>query len=186
MLDKQIRGLISLYPRGVSNSQLLWRLKEASRAPSAEDILQALVALSDRGEIKRDVAGRWKLVALGGVAAIASRAVAQRADPSMAQGTFHALPLLYSQAQDNPDLHEEPAQIGPRRLPEPSKLFSYYAAAQRNDPRGRITLFPDGHAKTWQLVTTRGAWWEAGRLAIAADRLPDSLGSGPIELALRV
>ena len=58
MIDLTIRRLLALYPRGVSDSQLLWRLKDGGVRHSAADVLNALTALVERGEVSRDRTGR--------------------------------------------------------------------------------------------------------------------------------
>lgn len=175
MLDQSLRRLLALYPRGVSNRQLEWRLKDGGLRVGAEDILQALVALAERGEVRHDRLGRWHLVAMAGSGKAGSAVpLAKSSDPAP-PSVLHAVPLTHvsTQVQARPDGVDD-GRSSLRTLPDHARLLFYYAATQRRDPRGRITLFSDTHAQSWQLVTARGGWWETGRLVSTADALPES------------
>lgn len=53
-------------------------------------------------------------------------------------------------------------------------LLRYYAATQRQDPRGRVDARADQHAVSWQLFRADGHWWSAGELHVPLDALADT------------
>ena len=53
-------------------------------------------------------------------------------------------------------------------------LLRYYAATQRQDPRGRVDERADQHAVSWQLFCADGNWWRQGELHCLLDVLPDT------------
>ena len=53
-------------------------------------------------------------------------------------------------------------------------LLSYYAATQRQDPRGKVDERADEHAVSWQLFLADGSWWTQGELHCLLDALPDT------------
>jgi hypothetical protein len=63
MLMETVRGLLELHPAGLSNEQLLWRLRNVGLRFSVDDILQSLGALTENGEVAMTVPGRWRIVA---------------------------------------------------------------------------------------------------------------------------
>jgi hypothetical protein len=50
-------------------------------------------------------------------------------------------------------------------------LLRYYAATQRQDPRGRVDERADQHAVSWQLFRAEGNWWSPGELHVLLDAL---------------
>lgn len=72
--------------------------------------------------------------------------------------------------------HEEPEDLVDEAsvLPGWDALLGYYAATQRQDPRGRIAEFPDRHQQGWQLFCGRGRWWHDAELRIPTGLLPAS------------
>ena len=63
MLLKTVRSLLELHPAGLSNEQLLWRLRNVGLRFSVDDILQSLGALTENGEVAMSEPGRWRIVA---------------------------------------------------------------------------------------------------------------------------
>ena len=53
-------------------------------------------------------------------------------------------------------------------------LLRYYAATQRQDPRGRVDERADQHAVSWQLFCADGNWWRQGELHCLLEALPDT------------
>lgn len=51
-------------------------------------------------------------------------------------------------------------------------LLRYYAATQRQDPRGRVDERADQHATSWQMFCTTGAWWDSKDLYLPLETLP--------------
>ena len=173
MIDLTIRRLLALYPRGVSDSQLLWRLKDGGVRHSAADVLNALTALVERGEVSRDRTGRWKLVALS-AARDHSQKINQKARST---GNFEAN-LLYAM-QGNVFPPEPIAETldddtQSNALPPVEAFLGYFAATQRRDPRGRLSLFQDRHGQSWQMARVQGPWWNSCRLSFNSSLLPPS------------
>ena len=178
MLDVTIRRLLDLYPRGASDRQLLWRLRDAGLRVPAEELLHGLTSLSDRGEIIRVPSGRWQVVRPE--ARSTDRPGGSDSPGTVAGdggGRLYAVAatchMEIPEASDGfaPSAGEEASLDA---LPDWSSLLEYYAATQRRDPRGRIAEFPDRHAAGWQLIRTSGHWWSGARLTIAMEALPES------------
>jgi hypothetical protein len=53
-------------------------------------------------------------------------------------------------------------------------LLRYYAATQRQDPRGKVDERADQHAISWQLFCADGNWWRQGELHCVLNALPDT------------
>ncbi len=53
-------------------------------------------------------------------------------------------------------------------------LLRYYAATQRQDPRGKVDERADQHAVSWQLFRADGNWWNLGELHVPLDTLADT------------
>ncbi len=173
MFDQTIRRLLTMFPRGATDNQLVWRLASSGIRISASEMLSGLNNLAERGEIIRDAYGRWKAIET----VVQPKAVtgARREGSLARQG--HSLDVLYAvsgicsaRSASEPvalSVNEEAA------LPEWAALASYYAATQRKDPRGRIQEFADRHGSAWQLIRTIGAWWADASIRIAMDDLPE-------------
>lgn len=161
-----------MHPRGISNDQLLWRLRSAGIRVSPSDLLDGLNSLVERGEIRRNGDGRWS--AFRKPAVIGSKASSPGPKPDLS--TLHAVmasrrPLNAAAAAEPPS--EPPAESG-GVLPPASSLLTYYAATQRQDTRGRIEEYADRHGRVWQLFHTRGNWWSDCELTLPMERLPES------------
>lgn len=61
MFDQTIRQLLSLFPRGATDDQLIWRLSASGIRLNASELLAGLGALAERGEVIRDPSGRWQV-----------------------------------------------------------------------------------------------------------------------------
>ena len=178
MLDLTIRRLLDLYPRGASDGQLLWRLRDAGLRVPAEELLHGLTSLADRGEISRDSSGRWNVVRPK-ILATASPANTGTSGPNIrvAGAKLYAVPATYHEesAEAWTDFEpSDPEEPTPNALPAWSNLLEYYAATQRQDPRGRIVEFVDRHSTGWQLIRMGQRWWSDARLTIAMEGLPET------------
>lgn len=131
MLERSISHLIERFSRGSTDGQFLWRLRCNGLRNDASSILSALTALSDRGEIRR-IGDRW--FAAGGAGPqpagppSTSRSAAGSIDEPlravrMSVGSMVAGPSEADAAASQP-------------LPGWQPLLRYYAATQRQDPRG--------------------------------------------------
>lgn len=171
MLDTTIRRLLEMHPRGISNDQLLWRLRSAGIRVSPSELLDGLNALVDRGEVRHNADGRWSAFRKPPV--IASKAASPGPKPDLT--TLYA--VMASRRPLNAAAAAEPlsatsAESG-GALPPASSLLTYYAATQRQDTRGRIEEYADRHGRVWQLFHTRGNWWSDCELTLPMERLPD-------------
>lgn len=170
MIERSISRLVELFPRGTTDGQLLWRLRGNGLRNDASSILSALTALSDRGEIRR-IGDRW----FAGGGAGSQTAGPTRISESTVGSTgepLRAIRLNVSSVLAEPAESDAPAW---QTLPEWGPLLRYFAATQRQDPRGSVERFHDQHGAGWQLFDCAGAWWEEVRLTISADQLPARL-----------
>ena len=150
--------------------------------------MNSLRDLSDRGEVVRDPYGRWCLAEFN---ATYSRAQAvSDAAQSRAQTTplvLRAIPAFCSQlalpAEDSRD--ESPRDNS--ALPSASwqARLDYYAATQRQDPRGRVEEFEERHGTAWQIFQTRGRWWSGAAITISIQDLPDGFRQGLVRRSVR-
>jgi hypothetical protein len=178
MLIETVRSLLELHPAGLSNEQLLWRLRNVGLRFSVDDILHSLGALTVNGEVAMTEPGRWQIVASRHVkhAPAAGALAAQvRAGGTPAQRVVSAViativkPLQQVQI---PSLGE--AEGGKSADADWRALLSYYAATQRQDPRGKVDERADQHTVSWQLFCADGNWWRQGELHCLLDALPDT------------
>jgi hypothetical protein len=161
-----------MHPRGISNDQLLWRLRSSGIRVSPSDLLDGLNSLVERGEIRRNGDGRWS----------AFRKPTVTGSKAPSPGPIPDLSTLYAvmasrrpvnAASPAEPLSEPQAESG-GALPPASSLLTYYAATQRQDTRGRIEEYADRHGRVWQLFHTRGHWWSDCELTLPMERLPES------------
>lgn len=167
MLERSISQLIELFPRGTTDGQLLWRLRSNGLRNDASSVLAALTALSDRGEVRR-IGDRW----FG-----AGKTGSQPAGPPSTLGSAVGSlgePLRAVRVSVD-SLIAEPSDVDTstsQTLPGWQPLLRYYAATQRQDPRGSVERFRDQHGGGWQLFDCSGPWWHEARLSTRADQLP--------------
>ncbi|RWK87962.1 MAG: DUF559 domain-containing protein [Mesorhizobium sp.] len=171
MLDQTIRRLLALYPRGATDDQLIWRLRSSGLRIDASELLAGLLSLAERKEIVRGRNGRW-------MAASHMASAEPTTSPNLGQSNARAkilfsVPATYKEAEAaRPAGIAESPTGGP--LPDWATLLGYYAATQRQDPRGQIVEFPDRHAVGWQLFRSSGHWWEDAELRVGLELLPES------------
>ena len=177
MFTETITRILELSPSGLTNEQLLWRLRRSGLRLRPEDILQTLAMLADTGVAGISASGRWRLAQFerpplgrsadasiftspGPTHAVTLRAVTALAAP-------HAAGDVTGLAQSDPTPED-----APRADTDWRKLLAYYAATQRLDPRGAVDERADRHGLSWQLFRADGRWWDAGELRFAAHALP--------------
>lgn len=168
MLDAVIRNLLAMHPRGASSEQLLWRIRRAGLRPEAAEVLGTLTRLADGGELAHRQ-GRWHLARDLRSAGPVTPGEGRDATPLLQAVTAQRGMAPPEDAPSAEEVVEQPAQV------EWAALMTYYAATQRQDPRGSIVRFPDQHGATWQLFACRGAWWDVETLEVPAALLPDTL-----------
>lgn len=175
MYAHTIRSLLELHPTGLSNEQLLWRLRSAGIRFSPDDLLQSLGSLIENGEISMAEPGRWRVTAF--------KQGKGKPTPSDGQGKgrppygdlLRAVPAMSAKPvqQDRSSALSENPDGAPADA-DWKALLRYYAATQRQDPRGRVDERADQHAVSWQLFRTEGHWWGPGELHVSLDALPET------------
>ncbi|WP_315813849.1 AAA domain-containing protein [Bradyrhizobium sp. SZCCHNR2028] len=178
MFDQTIRQLLSLFPRGATDNQLIWRLSASGMRLSASELLSSLGDLAHRGEIIRDSQGRWQVPRprTGGKNGAPVREPGAAGDAAEA---LFAVDTTCSPLRRPPDDLALPPSDGTGSLPDWQSLLGYYAATQRRDPRGKIETFADLHGAAWQLLQLSGRWWAEASIRVSTERLP-----GPLVQAL--
>jgi hypothetical protein len=178
MLIETVRSLLELHPAGLSNEQLLWRLRNVGLRFSVDDILHSLGALTENGEVAMTGPGRWQIVVSRRVlppGAAGASAPQVRAGGTPAQCVLTAAKATIAKPpQQVPVPLLDDAVGGKSADADWRALLSYYAATQRQDPRGKVDERADQHAVSWQLFCTDGNWWRQGELHCLLDALPDS------------
>lgn len=164
MYAQTIRRLLELAPNGLSQDQLLWRLRSSGLRLTAADILNSLKDLSDGGEARLTSVGRWQAVAMARASGTATR-------PSRSGSPPHgdAEPVLavrFRHEEQPPGDEFGSAEDGKRADADWRALLRYYAATQRSDPRGSVVEYPDRHGQAWQLIWGSGDWWAPRRRLI--------------------
>ncbi len=172
MSSDSVRRLLEMHPAGLSNHQLLWRLRVAGWHIPAEDLAGNLRELGQSGEIVADRAGRWRIVRRRPVADDGpARPINRLATNPPA--LLHASPARVVAVSKGPDAPAFSTDEGEQAADWPS-LLAYYAATQRQDPRGRVDERIDRHGRSWQLVCPIGAWWGSSEIHLQSGDLPDT------------
>ena len=130
----------------------------------ASQFLQNLVSLSKSGLVIHD-AGRWRL------AEYIVRPERDRATP-MRKGDDEVLRAVVADVRPLRLAKSDSDGSAPETESfEWSALLRYYAATQRQDPRGQIEEFADRHERNWQLIRATGLWWLNCEMTVRADHL---------------
>ena len=171
VFDQTIRRMLSLFPKGATNDQLIWRLSASGARVSPSELLAGLGSLAQRGEIVRDPYGRWQVSC---PPATSDPRNAQRApgDQSTRLEVLTAVDAYCYPSTERPETVATLEADATASLPDWSALLSYYAATQRKDPRGQIEVFADRHGSAWQLFRATGTWWSGASLRISMELLP--------------
>ncbi|MBR0760753.1 AAA domain-containing protein [Bradyrhizobium japonicum] len=172
MFDQTIRQLLSLFPRGATDDQLIWRLSASGIRLNASELLAGLGTLAQRGEIVRDLSGRWQV-------ARKNVTPSGRDKPSASvmgsSSSLTAVDATWYPLQKSGEDFVSNTLESTGALPDWRSLLTYYAATQRKDPRGRIEAFEDRHGAIWQLLRLAGTWWRDSTIRISTERLPELL-----------
>lgn len=179
MYIETITRLLELAPSGLTNDQLLWRLRASGLRLTSSDIVQSLAMLVDTGAASVSAAGRWRLAQfrtapenLGSV-----RSATRSTEPTPST-VLRAVTALVSPSAIRDVLASAPEADGenePRADADWRRLLAYYAATQRLDPRGAVDERTDRHGLSWQLYRAEGRWWNAAELRFPIDALPSQL-----------
>lgn len=168
-LDARIRGLLELAPSGLTDSQLLWRLRAGGVRHDASELLATLERLAQSGQV-RTAGGRWHVArALSADPGPGARAGQPAAQTDPLGDRLRAAPASLDAAV--PPQTEGSAGAEGDGVADPAALLRYYAATQRRDPRGSVEVFPDQHGTKWHLFDARGPWWGGRAATIPASLL---------------
>ena len=172
MLERSIPALLKLFPQGLPDAQLVWRLRQGGLRPDPAGLLAALEQLGARGELRR-AGDRWVSVDL------------RPPKPETAPNDLHQpgasettqLQAAIATFFDSSGSASEPITDEDSAGVEVSwrSALTYYASTQRRDPRGSIACFPDQHGGLWQLFHGTGRWWERAEVRIAANALAGAM-----------
>jgi very-short-patch-repair endonuclease len=171
VFDQTIRRLLSMFPKGATNDQLIWRLSATGVRVSPSELLAGLGSLAQRGEIFRDPYGRWQVPRPPATSSLPTNEGAP-SHPSGSSSVLTAVEASCFWSSENAEAVAELELDAAASLPDWASLLGYYAATQRKDPRGQIEAFPDRHGSVWQLFRTIGAWWSGASLRISMEQLP--------------
>ena len=176
MYSRTVVRLLELSPMGLTNEQLLWRLRQTGLRPGAEEIMHALAELSQSGVTRILPGGRWRLARFDqvrGQERSATRRPAAAGSPAVLAA---AMALVSGQAppDESSPIESEAEQDASVAPADWRKLLAYYASTQRADPRGRVDERSDGHGMSWQLFRADGGWWETSALRFAREGLPET------------
>lgn len=177
MFDQTIRQLLSLFPRGATDDQLIWRLSASGIRLSASELMAGLGALAQRGEVIRNPAGRWQVArpqTNRKDAPPSGRVKAAALDAATANSLTAVDATWYPVRPSEDDIASDRSESA-GSLPDWRSLLGYYAATQRKDPRGKIEAFADRHGSLWQLLRLSGTWWAYASIRISTERLPEAL-----------
>jgi hypothetical protein len=179
LLDHTIRELLSLFPRGATDDQLVWRLRSSGLRVQGTELLAGLVALSERGEIVRDGHGRWRVAVVHPV----PHQTARGREPRNVE-VLYAVPAVCRSRPQGTEHGPNNSDSEPS-LPEASALLAYYAATQREDPRGNIEEYADRHGRVWQLLQPSGRWWTDAEMRVRMELLPATLREALMRRTIR-
>ena len=178
MYADTIARLLELSPSGLTNDQLLWRVRRSGLRLSSAEIVQSLAMLADTGVARVSESGRWCLMQFPAPAPVTDRSPiqSQSRNPAAFLRAVNGVVLPRRSGEPAvPDRREATDASGPRADADWRRLLAYYAATQRLDPRGAVDERADRHGLSWQLFRAEGRWWGAGALRFEADRLPSEL-----------
>lgn len=169
MLDRRLLGLIEMRPRGLTNGQLLWQLNSGGVRYDASGLMAALEHLAETGLVRFDGL-RWQMQRRPASQVAADRG--RRSDtPADPHAVLRGAPARLRQAPASAVPGVDTAEDSTGTLPDPARLLRYYAATQRQDPRGSVEAFPDQHGVKWHMFDCAGQWWSGSEIVIATAML---------------
>ena len=167
-LDARISALLELAPAGLTDGQLLWRLKIGGARHDGSELMAALDRLAQSGQTRAE-RGRWYRSRLPH-SARGSEVVRRPKSENEPPGNVLRAAPASSYASAAPESTETSGGKDGAAA-DPATLLRYYAASQRRDPRGSVETFPDQHGTKWHLFDAHGPWWDGRTAAIPARLL---------------
>ena len=169
-----VARLLEMAPAGMTNDQLLWRLRRAGIRLTSQDIVEALGRLADSGVAQVKAGGRWKLAQFD-ARHEAESFVVRTLDSKAKQKTLTAISgHLYPAPAPDGDIGRNMDPAAPSADADWTKLLAYFASTQRLDPRGAVEEREDRHGEAWQLFAVDGRWWDRSEMRFDAERLPST------------
>jgi hypothetical protein len=167
-----VARLLELAPAGMTNDQLLWRLRRAGLRLTSQEIVEALGRLADSGVVQIKFGGRWQLAQFN-ERDRAAPAIPRPSESHARQKTLTAIAgHLYPALTPEGDIGQGLDPETPSADADWRKLLAYYASTQRLDRRGAVEEREDRHGEAWQLFAVDGRWWDRSEMRFDAERLP--------------
>ncbi|MDW9812840.1 AAA domain-containing protein [Sinorhizobium meliloti] len=173
MLPETVKKLLSLSVKGMSNAQILGRIRHAGLPVSPDEIMHSLVELQRNGEVILTEGRRWVLYR--GANEHPTAGVGKtlgRSGGTVGGNVLQSVTFSYFARRVEVQSPLEMPLPSKGTLPPWSDLLGYYESTQRLDPRGQIEQFADRHGIQFQLVFCDGSWWQEGEFTVHEDRLP--------------
>ena len=169
-----VARLLEMAPTGMTNDQLLWRLRRAGLRLTSQEIVDALSRLADSGVAHVEAGGRWRLAQFN-ARDRAPPSEVQDPDTGASQKILNAIGgHLYPAKAHDGDIGLDLDTEAPSADADWRQLLAYYASTQRLDPRGAVDEREDRHGSAWQLFAIDGRWWDRGEMRFDAERLPST------------
>lgn len=167
-----VARLLGMAPAGMTNDQLLWRLRRGGLRLTPQDIVEALGRLADSGVAQVKTGGRWQLAQFDARDESSGSAV-QKANSEGQKKVLTAIHgYLYPAVPPAGDIGLD-LDLGTSSADaEWRQLLAYYASTQRLDPRGAVDEREDRHGEAWQLFAVDGSWWKRDEIRFDTERLP--------------
>ncbi|MBV1800493.1 DEAD/DEAH box helicase [Siccirubricoccus sp. G192] len=164
--------LLELAPAGMTNDQLLWRLRRTGLRLTSQEIVEALGRLAESGIAQVRAGGRWQLTQFRASGASTPPGARSRDDQPPQTALAAIIGHLYPAAAAAGDAGEDQEANALSAESDWRKLLAYYASTQRLDPRGAVEEREDRHGEAWQVFAADGRWWHRSVLRFDAERLP--------------
>ena len=169
-----VARLLEMAPVGMTNDQLLWRLRRGGLRLTSQDIVEALGRLAESGAVQVKTGGKWHLTQL----TIGNKSPPLEESNSRNQAKPNWLTAvaghLYPTSASDVGIGLEVDTDAPSADADWRRLLSYYASTQRLDPRGAVEEREDRHGEAWQLFAVDGRWWERSEMRFDTEALPST------------
>ena len=169
-----VARLLEMAPVGMTNDQLLWRLRRGGIRLTSQDIVEALGRLAESGAVQVKTGGKWQLTHLNTGNKPPSPEVSTLRDQAKPNSLTAIAGHLYPASASDGGIALDLDTDAPAADADWRRLLSYYASTQRLDPRGAVEEREDRHGEAWQLFAVDGRWWERSELRFDTEALPST------------